>query len=121
MVDTQRADGSWVRVSVQGPPARYGNAMAYDPSRQRTVLFGGLGWTSNGTIDLGDTWEWDGASWIHVSNAGPSPRHGHGMVYDPDVGDPDGGVVPGTAFEDIPDDWFCPVCGARKRDFSRLD
>jgi rubredoxin len=43
------------------------------------------------------------------------------MVYDPDVGDPDGGIVPGTAFEDIPDDWFCPVCGARKRDFSPLD
>ena len=29
-----------------------------------------------------------------------------------------GGVPPGTAFEDIPDDWFCPVCGARKRDFT---
>ena len=32
--------------------------------------------------------------------------------------DPDGGVPQGTAFEDIPDDWFCPVCGARKRDFT---
>ena len=40
-----------------------------------------------------------------------------GFIYDPDEGDPDGGVPPGTAFEDIPDDWFCPVCGARKRDF----
>jgi rubredoxin len=40
-----------------------------------------------------------------------------GMIYDPAEGDPDGGVTPGTAFEDIPDDWFCPVCGARKRDF----
>ena len=36
-----------------------------------------------------------------------------GFIYDPDEGDPDGGVPPGTAFEDIPDDWFCPVCGAR--------
>jgi rubredoxin len=44
-----------------------------------------------------------------------------GMVYDPAVGDPDGGIVPGTAFEDIPGDWFCPVCGARKRDFVPLD
>ncbi len=41
-----------------------------------------------------------------------------GFIYDPAEGDPDGGIPPGTAFEDIPDDWMCPVCGARKRDFS---
>ena len=40
-----------------------------------------------------------------------------GFIYDPEEGDPDGGIPPGTAFEDIPDTWFCPVCGARKRDF----
>jgi rubredoxin len=40
-----------------------------------------------------------------------------GMIYDPAAGDPDGGVAPGTPFEDIPSDWFCPVCGARKADF----
>lgn len=40
-----------------------------------------------------------------------------GFIYDPAEGDPDGGIPPGTAFEDIPNDWFCPVCGARKRDF----
>ena len=40
-----------------------------------------------------------------------------GFIYDPAEGDPDGGVPPGTAFADIPDDWFCPVCGARKTDF----
>jgi rubredoxin len=40
-----------------------------------------------------------------------------GFIYDPDEGDPDGGIPAGTAFEDIPDTWFCPVCGARKRDF----
>jgi rubredoxin len=44
-----------------------------------------------------------------------------GMIYDPTVGDPDGGVAPGTAFEDIPGDWFCPVCGARKADFVPYD
>jgi rubredoxin len=44
-----------------------------------------------------------------------------GFIYDPADGDPDGGVPPGTAFEEIPDDWFCPVCGARKRDFSPYD
>ncbi len=40
-----------------------------------------------------------------------------GFVYDPAEGDPDGGIPAGTAFEDIPNDWFCPVCGARKKDF----
>ena len=40
-----------------------------------------------------------------------------GFIYDPEEGDPDGGIPPGTAFDDIPDDWFCPVCGARKKDF----
>lgn len=40
-----------------------------------------------------------------------------GWIYDPAEGDPDGGIPPGTAFKDIPDDWFCPVCGARTSDF----
>ena len=40
-----------------------------------------------------------------------------GLIYDPAEGDPDGGIAPGTNFEQIPDDWFCPVCGARKKDF----
>lgn len=44
-----------------------------------------------------------------------------GWVYDPAVGDPDGGIAPGTAFTDIPDDWVCPVCGASKADFSPAD
>jgi len=40
-----------------------------------------------------------------------------GYVYDPALGDPDGGISPGTAFEDLPDDWVCPVCGAEKKEF----
>jgi rubredoxin len=40
-----------------------------------------------------------------------------GFIYDQEEGDPDGGIPPGTAFADIPDSWFCPVCGARKKDF----
>lgn len=38
-------------------------------------------------------------------------------VYDPVVGDPDSGIAPGTAFEDISEDWVCPVCGVGKDDF----
>jgi rubredoxin len=40
-----------------------------------------------------------------------------GYVYDPAMGDPDSGVEPGTAWEDVPDDWECPICGAPKDDF----
>jgi rubredoxin/flavin reductase (DIM6/NTAB) family NADH-FMN oxidoreductase RutF len=41
-----------------------------------------------------------------------------GYVYDPETGDPDGGIAPGTAFKDIPEDWVCPVCGVGKDQFS---
>ena len=38
--------------------------------------------------------------------------------YDPAKGDPDNGIAPGTAFEDLPADWVCPLCGVGKEDFS---
>jgi len=38
-------------------------------------------------------------------------------VYDPEVGDPTQGIEPGTSFEDLPDDWICPDCGAGKEEF----
>ncbi len=44
-----------------------------------------------------------------------------GYIYDPAKGDPDGGIEPGTVFEDIPDDWVCPVCGAGKEDFEKVE
>jgi|UniRef100_A0A7V3NT29 rubredoxin len=44
-----------------------------------------------------------------------------GYVYDPAIGDPDGGIAPGTPFEQIPDDWVCPVCGASKEDFEPIE
>ena len=40
-----------------------------------------------------------------------------GYVYDPNAGDPDNGVAPGTAFEDLPGEWVCPLCGAGKEMF----
>ena len=40
-----------------------------------------------------------------------------GYEYDPEEGDPDNDIEPGTAFEDLPEDWTCPVCGAEKSDF----
>ena len=43
-----------------------------------------------------------------------------GYIYDPEKGDPDGGIKPGTPFEEIPDDWVCPVCGASKDEFEEV-
>lgn len=43
-----------------------------------------------------------------------------GYVYDPQEGDPDGGILPGTPFEKVPEDWFCPVCGVSKKDFEAV-
>jgi len=42
-----------------------------------------------------------------------------GYVYDPEQGDPDNDVDPGTKWADVPDDWQCPVCGAGKDDFEK--
>lgn len=44
-----------------------------------------------------------------------------GYIYDPAVGDPDNGVEAGTAFEDLPDDWVCPECGAGKDEFESVE
>jgi len=44
-----------------------------------------------------------------------------GYIYDPELGDPDNGIEPGTSFEALPDDWVCPMCGASKEDFSLAD
>jgi rubredoxin len=41
-----------------------------------------------------------------------------GYVYDPEEGDPDNGVEPGTPFDALPEDWECPVCAAPKSDFA---
>jgi len=42
-----------------------------------------------------------------------------GYEYDPAQGDPDNGVAPGTSFEELPNDWTCPLCGVEKTDFSK--
>ncbi len=43
-----------------------------------------------------------------------------GWVYDPEEGDPMNGIDPGTPFEDLPENYLCPVCGARKSEFVRM-
>ena len=44
-----------------------------------------------------------------------------GYIYDPAIGDPESGIAPGTAFEDIPDDWVCPLCSVDKSMFVKVE
>ena len=44
-----------------------------------------------------------------------------GYIYDPEKGDPDNGVAPGTPFEELPDDWTCPDCGVEKDQFEKME
>jgi rubredoxin len=42
-----------------------------------------------------------------------------GYIYDEATGIPEAGIVPGTKWEDLPDDWVCPICGATKAEFEK--
>lgn len=44
-----------------------------------------------------------------------------GYIYDPAEGDPDSGIAAGTAFESLPADWVCPICGVGKEDFEKVE
>lgn len=44
-----------------------------------------------------------------------------GHIYDEDLGDPETGIAPGTRWEDIPDDWMCPDCGAGKDSYEKIE
>lgn len=44
-----------------------------------------------------------------------------GYIYDPQLGDPDGGIKPGIPFEELPDGWVCPICGAGKDQFELIN
>jgi rubredoxin len=44
-----------------------------------------------------------------------------GYIYDPEIGDPDNGVDPGTSWENVPEDWLCPLCGVGKDQFEEVE
>jgi hypothetical protein len=79
-------DGGWTRVSGRGPGPRAEAAVAYDPRRGRTVVFGGYVMFEGGKVErLGDTWEWDGRGWTRLSGDGPSPRSGAALAWHPEL------------------------------------
>jgi len=80
--DTWEWNGTtWTQITTPTiPTARDSHAMAFDLSRNRTVMFGG--WDVNGT-PLGDTWEYNGTDWSMITTAtSPLPRYYTSMVYD---------------------------------------
>ncbi len=78
--DTWEWDGTiWTERGVVGPSRRWRHAMANDPLRGVTILFGGQ--APDGT-SLGDTWEWNGQTWTQRSATGPAARFDHAMAYD---------------------------------------
>jgi hypothetical protein len=85
--DTWEWDGeTWIeRTPEVSPPGRRSHALAYDRARERVVLFGGLfgrEYSSPRSV-LGDTWEWDGETWVERSpTVSPPGRRGHGLAYD---------------------------------------
>lgn len=44
-----------------------------------------------------------------------------GYIYDPEIGDAEGGIAQNTSFEDIPDGWLCPLCGVPKSEFEKVE
>jgi hypothetical protein len=83
--DTWAWDGfDWTQKSPANSPApRYGHVMAFDAARHEVVLFGGLGTFGNGSV-AGETWVWNGITWMQQFPATtPPPRDGAAMTYDP--------------------------------------
>ncbi len=84
--DTWEWNGTtWTNVTpASGNPSARSNAgMAYDPSTQQVVLFGGFHSIPPTTYtDLGDTWVWNGSTWTQAATTGPSARVNVGMAYD---------------------------------------
>jgi len=79
--DTWEWDGtSWTQSASPGPAGRFDHALAYLPSMNRTVLFGGVWGFYRAHTDL---WTWDGTTWLQVQpQARPTATSGHGLAYD---------------------------------------
>jgi hypothetical protein len=94
--DTWEWDGDqWTQHEGVGPPARERHSLAYDPLRERTVLFGGI---NMATAALSaDTWEWDGSTWLQVAQFGPTPRTLHQTAFDGSLVMLFGGITAGVS------------------------
>lgn len=83
--ETWEYDGrTWKFRTLDGPLARSQHAIAYDPVRNRTYLFGGVAILPNGNIGSNnETWSWDGSAWTQLNPVNrPTARFGHAMAFD---------------------------------------
>lgn len=75
---------SWEEIGVtKGPPARRQHTLAFDPGRERTILFGGFDRKEGEKIIYGDTWEFNGIKWAQVGDNAELARDHHAMAYNP--------------------------------------
>lgn len=72
----------WIQMASSGPSPRRAHALAYDSARGVTVLYGGFSDAIPEDPFLGDTWEWNGATWTQRPVGGPGGRSLHVMAYD---------------------------------------
>lgn len=86
-----------IEAGRDGPGPRSRHGLVYDPAARATVLFGGIRWAGDGRM-LGDTWLFDGATWVPAVGRGPAPRRYPAMAYSPDLG---GCVLHGGAVDDV--------------------
>jgi hypothetical protein len=87
--DTWEWDGTdWTQISAAvSPYQRWASSMAFDPVRNRTILFGGDHFQPYELGDTNDTWEWDGTTWVRDwTDAAPSVRAGQSIAYDSAIG-----------------------------------
>ncbi len=131
------------KIGKTGAPIATENAIAYfeanvvktiDTGSTHTIFIGEI--VDAGNIEKGEPMTY---AYYHEIKRGKSPKTAPtyikeekkkednkvkkyvctvcGYVYDPEVGDPDNGIAPGTSFEELPEDWVCPVCGVGKDSF----
>lgn len=146
--DTDKFEGVNYKKGATGAPIVLDNSIAYLEARVMSTLDAGTHTIFVGEVVDCDILSEDEPmtyEYYHTIKGGKSPKTAPtyikdekseekevgkmkkyrctvcGYVYDPQQGDPESGVAPGTPFEQIPDTWVCPICGAKKSEFEPLD
>ena len=82
MNDTWEWNGNeWTLLSTDGPSARFPAGFVYDDAHHNVMLFGGHAFDNQEMTTYGDTWTWDGTSWVEITAEGPPPRDGADTVF----------------------------------------
>ena len=114
--DTNKLEGVDYRIGKTGAPLVTENAVAYLEAEVIKEVDVG-----SHTIFIGSLVDADVISDEVVLKMAKYECTVCGYIFDPVLGDPDGDIAPGTPFEELPDDWVCPVCGADKSEFEKIE